>query len=171
MDYESQRQAMEDLLKKHKQEARIQYESYQQSTQTLKDGTQVLPSSYNEEYEKKYRDAISAKPDIDQFMKEYEKEKATLREYDEAQDKLHMRAFNRLKESIWLCIEKTNRGTNIYHDSEHNFIWEIDETNIRNGAWKPEQVEYQRIVNSKFFHAKQHFIYLQQPNGYMFELV
>ena len=156
---------------KQREEARQKYENDLQSTQTLKDGTNILPDSFNTEYEKMYQEVTQKRPDINSLMKSYEDGIKEIVEHEQRQEASCRQMFATLQSSTWSLISQTLSGINTYHDSENNYIWQIDEKKIRNGAWKPEQNEYNRIVNERFGSRRRHFIYLQQPNGYMFELV
>ena len=76
-----------------------------------------------------------------------------------------------IQTKLWKRIQATSDSVNTFWDIEHNHLWTMDVSKLRNGAWKPEKRVYDNMLNqhSELRLIKSTFVYNSQPNGYMFK--
>lgn len=174
MDYESQRAQIEAQIQRQKELAiKQQEEDTKQNTELIKqmshNDSQI---SDVQSYEDARKQIESLKPNMEELMRQFEDSRKVITESDtELESKCRKVLETMVETKLWKRIQITSDNVNTFWDMEHNHLWMMDVSKLRNGAWKPEKRTYDNLLNqhNELRLIKSNFVYNSQPNGYMFK--
>lgn len=174
MDYESQRAQIEEQIQRQKELAiKQQEEDIKQNTELIK---QMIHNDSQisdvQTYEDARKQIESLKPNMEELMRQFEDSRKVMTASDvDLELKCKKVLETMIETKLWKRIQATSDNVNTFWDTEHNHLWTMDVSKLRNGAWKPEKRVYDNMLNqhSELRLIKSTFVYNSQPNGYMFK--
>lgn len=174
MDYESQRAQIEAQIQRQKEIAiKQQEEDTKQNTELIKQMTHNDSQiSDVQTYEDARKQIESLKPNMEKLMRQFEDSRKAITESDtELESKCRKILETMIETKLWKRIQSTSDNVNTFWDTEHNHLWMMDTSKLRNGAWKPEKRSYDNLLNqhNELRLIKSNFVYNSQSNGYMFK--
>ena len=150
MDYESQRAQIEAQIQRQKEIAiKQQEEDTKQNTELIKqmshNDSQI---SDVQTYEDARKQIESLKPNMESLMRQFEESRKVITASDaDLELKCKKVLESMIQTKVWKQIEMTLSDVNTFWDTEHNHLWTMDISKLRNGAWKPEKRVYDNLLN------------------------